>query len=282
MAGLPELRSATPDDLPAIRRLLAAYHNDGPVGRVDIVGPYVRHLIASHRALVTTIDGAVVAYGAVVDAVVAVQLCDLFVEPGRLGQGLGRPLLTALYEGSVDRTTFASDDPRALPLYARAGMSPLWASLYLDGPSGAIEAQPGLSAASAEPAEIAELERAWTGAFRPVDHDFWATQADADPFVVSDAAGPVAAGYGRARQASDARALDRLIIRPDAAPVGPALEALRRAGRGGAVHAVIPGPNPLLQALLERRFQLVDRDQYMATSADLIDPLHVLPNPGLL
>jgi hypothetical protein len=249
---------------------------------VDIVGPYVRHLIAHHRALVTTIDGSVVAYGAVVDAVIAVQLCDLFVEPGRLGQGLGRPLLAALHEGSTERTTFASDDPRALPLYARAGMSPRWVSLYLDGASTAIEAQPGLSVESAEPPRIADLEHAWTGAYRPIDHDFWATQADADPFVVADAAGPVAAGYGRARQASDARALDRLIMRPEAEPVPPALEALRRAGRGGPVHAVVPGPNPLLQALLERRFQLVDRDQYMATSADIIDPLHVLPNPGLL
>jgi GNAT superfamily N-acetyltransferase len=282
MPGPRALRSATPDDLPAIRRLLAAHHNDGPVGRVDIVGPYVRHVIANHRALVTTIDDSVVAYGAVVDAVIAVQLCDLFVVPDRLGQGLGRPLLTALYEGSVDRTTFASDDPRALPLYARAGMSPRWVSLYLDGPSTAIEAQPGLDTAPAEPARIAELERTWTGAFRPIDHAFWATQADADPFVVSDSSGPVAAGYGRARQDSDARSLDRLVIRPDAAPVGPALEALRRTGRGGPVHAVVPGPNPLLQALLERRFQVVDRDQYMASSADLIDPLHVLPNPGFL
>lgn len=213
---------------------------------------------------------------------IAVQLCDLFVEPGRLGQGLGRPLLSALYEGSVDRTTFASDDPRALPLYARAGMSPLWPCLYIDGPSTAIDVEPGLHSAPAEPARIAELEREWTGAFRPIDHDFWATQADADPFVVSDATGPVAAGYGRARQASEARALDRLVMRPDAEPVGPALEALRRTGRGGAVHAVVPGPNPLLQALLERRFQLVDRDQYMASSADLVDPLHVLPNPGML
>jgi hypothetical protein len=224
----------------------------------------------------------VVAYGAVADAVVAIQLCDLFVEPRRLGQGIGRPLLTALYADAKKRTTFASDDPRALPLYARAGMSPRWVSLYLDGPSTAIEAQPGLHVASAEPARIAALEQAWTGAFRPIDHDFWATQADADPFVVSDAAGPVAAGYGRARQASEARALDRLVVRPDTDPVAPALEALRRSGRGGAVHAVVPGPNPLLQALLEHRFQIVDRDQYMASSADLIDPLHVLPNPGLL
>ena len=217
-----------------------------------------------------------------VDAVVAAQLCDLFVEPGRVGQGLGRPLLAALFEGTDQRTTFASDDPRALPLYARAGMSPRWVCLYLDGPASGIEPQPGLDVESAEPTRIAELERAWTGSFRPVDHAFWATQADADPFVVSDGAGPIAAGYGRARQVSEARALDRLVLRPDADPVAPALEALRRTGRGGAVHVVVPGPNPLLQALLERRFQLVDRDQYMATSDDLVDPLHKLPNTGLL
>ena len=52
------------------------------------------------------------------------MLADLFVEPGRLGQGLGRPLLTALFEDAPVRATFASSDPRALPLYVRAGMTP--------------------------------------------------------------------------------------------------------------------------------------------------------------
>ena len=93
-----------------------------------------------------------------------------------------------------------------------------------------------------------------------MDHAFWATQAEADPFVISDTTGPVAVGYGRSRQASELRVLDRLVVRPDAEPVGPTLEALRRAGRGGGVRTVVPGPNPLLQALLERRFQLVRCD----------------------
>ncbi len=249
---------------------------------MDIIGPYVSHIVTHHRAMVSTIDGEVVAYGGVVDAVVAVQLADLFVEPARLGQGIGRPLLTALFEGTTHRTTFASDDPRALPIYARAGMSPRWVSLYLDGPSTQIEPQPGLEVAAADPSRIAELERAWSGVFRPVDHAFWGTQGHADPFVVSDAEGPVAAGYGRERQRGDLRVLDRLVVRPDADPLPAALAAVRRAGQGGPVHVIVPGPNPLLQALLERRFQLVDRDQYMASSADLIDPLHLLPNPGLL
>lgn len=212
----------------------------------------------------------------------AIHLADLFVAPEHLGRGIGRPVLSALFEDTTERTTFASDDPRALPIYARTGMSPLWVSLYLEGPSSGIEAQPGLETTAAEPERLAALEHDWTGAFRAVDHAFWATQAEADPFVISDTTGPVAVGYGRSRQASELRVLDRLVVRPDTEPVGPTLEALRRAGRGGGVRTVVPGPNPLLQALLERRFQLVDRDQYLASRADLVDPLHVLPNPGML
>ena len=95
-------------------------------------------------------------------------------------------------------------------------------------------------------------------------------------------AGPVAASYGRARQVSDVRALDRLVVRPGADPVAPALAALRRTGRGGPVHAVVPGPNPVLRVLLERRFRVVDRDQFMASSDDIVDPVRLLPNPGML
>jgi hypothetical protein len=242
----------------------------------------VRHILTNHRALVSTIDGEVVAYGAVVDAGTAVHLADLFVRPERLGQGIGRPLLGRLFEGVTNRTTYASDDPRALPLYARAGMSPRWVSLYLDGATSAIEAGGGLEVEDGDPARLAELERAWTGAFRPVDHAFWAQQAGSDPFTVSDASGLVALGYGRARQVSEMRALDRLIVRPDADVVPVALAALKRAGRGGVVRAVVPGPSPLLQALLGRGFRIADRDQYMATSDGLVDPLHALPNPGML
>jgi hypothetical protein len=242
----------------------------------------VSHLINHHRAMVSTIDGVVVAYGAVADAVVATMLADLFVDRERLGQGIGRPLLTALFEGSTRRATFASDDPRALPLYVRAGMAARWVSLYLSGPSTAIEPQPDLDVDPATSGEIAELDRTWTGAFRPIDHAYWASQPEADAFVVSDAAGPVAAGYARARQITELRVCDRLVLRPDADPVAPVLEAYRRTGRGGGVRAIVPGPNPVLRALLERGFVIDDRDQYLASDDDIVDPIHLLPNPGML
>jgi hypothetical protein len=76
--------------------------------------------------------------------------------------------------------------------------------------------------------------------------------------------------------------LDRALVRPDADPVAPALEAFRRTGRGGGVRAIVPGPNPVLRALLDRGFRIDDRDQYLASDDDIVDPIHALPNPGLL
>ena len=87
--------------------------------------------------------GAVVGFGAAVDAGRSVHLADLFVRPDRLGQGIGRPLLDAVFGDAERRTTFASDDPRALPIYVRVGMRPLWASLYVEGPSSRLPVATG-------------------------------------------------------------------------------------------------------------------------------------------
>ncbi len=276
------VRPATLEDVPAIRAILAAHGNDGPITRVDIIGPYLRYLVTRHRVLLAEESGAAVAFGAVLDTGLAVHLADLFVVPERLGQGLGGPLLAALYGGAPRRTTFASDDPRALPLYVRAGMMPLWPCLYLEGDGGHLSGASDLDLASVAPEELASLELAWTGAARADDHRFWASQADADPFLVADRDGPVALAIGRARQASEARVVDRLLIRPGADPVAPVLASLRRTARGGAVIASLLGPSPVLPVLLDHGFRVVDRDVYMASDPGLVDPARFIPNPGML
>ena len=81
---------------------------------------------------------------------------------------------------------------------------------------------------------------------------------------------------------TDVRTLDRLLVRPGADPVAPILLALRRAGHGGRVQSVLPGPNPVLPVLLEHGFRIVDHDQYLASSPELVDPARRLPNPGML
>ncbi|MEW6223835.1 MAG: GNAT family N-acetyltransferase [Chloroflexota bacterium] len=277
------IRPATREDIPAIRSILAAHGNDGPVRTVDIVGPYVTHLVVHHRAMVSQSGDELVAFGAAVDAGVAVHLADLFVRPDLLGHGIGRPLLAAVFGDATRRTTFASDDPRALPLYVRAGMAPMWATLYVEGASPVLPPAPaGMELASAEPDELAALERAWTGVDRTIDHAFWASQAEADSFLVTEHDEVVAIAHARARQVSAVRVIDRMVVRPGADPVAPTLAALGRAGRGGAVMAAVMGPSPVLRALLDLGFQVTDRDQYMASESGLVDPARLVANPGML
>lgn len=280
-----EIRRATPKDTAAIRAILAAHGNDGPVapGGVDIVGPYVAHLLRTATALVTQRDGEVVAFGAVADAGIAAMLTDLFVRPDLLGRGLGRPLLAALFGAAPARATFASSDPRALPLYVRAGMTPLWPNLYAEGRAAQLPPlDPGLTAWDASPDELALVEEAWTGVSRPRDHAYWAGQPAADAFVIEDKEGPVAIGYARAKQDTTTRQLDRLLVRPGAEPLAPIVAALARAARKGSVRACLFGPNPALPVLLEAGWRIVDSDQFLASSPDLVDPARLLPNPGLL
>ena len=276
------IRVATIDDIPSIRAILASHGNDGPIVHGDVVGPYLRHLIQRGRTLVSVVDDEVVGFAAAVDTGRGWHLADLFVRVERLGQGIGRPLLDAVFEGAADRSTFASDDPRALPLYVRAGMMPLWPSIYLEGASASLDtAAAGLSTESVSAARIAQFELEWTGQDRRHDHEFWAAQIDADSFVVVDAGDVVAVGHVRARQASAVRVVDRLVVHPDADPVAPTLAAIHRAGQGGPVFACIQGPSPVLRPLLELGFRVADRDTYLASSPDLIDPTRLIPNPGM-
>jgi GNAT superfamily N-acetyltransferase len=279
----PTIRPAALADLAAIRSILAAHGNDGPVVIGDVVGPYVAHLIGRGRALVAVADESIVGFGAAIDTGRSIHLADLFVDPARLGQGIGKPLLAAVLDGAGRRTTFASEDPRALPLYVRAGMQPMWTSLYVQGPSGALTGTPtGLVAETATPDRLAALELAWTGIDRSIDHAFWGTIPDGDAFVIRDGSEVAAFGYARTRQAVPIRVLDRLVIHPDADPVATTITALTRTGRGGPVHLCLLGPHPVLRPLLECGFRVVDRDVYLASDPAIVDPVRLVPNPGML
>jgi GNAT superfamily N-acetyltransferase len=281
--GSATIRQATLDDVPEIRSIFVEHGNDGPVEGADVVGPYLRHLIEAGRSLVVDDGPGLAAFGATLLTGRGRHLTDLFVRRDRLGQGIGRPLLDAVFGDDWPRTTFASDDPRAMPLYIRAGMAPLTTCLYLDGPAARIPAMgAGLTTADADASTIADLEREWTGLDRSVDHAFWATQAQPDSFVILEAGEPVAAGHARARQKSASRAVDRLVIRPEVDPVGPVCAALTRAARGGTVMATFLGPNRAVRPLLEAGFRIEDRDTFMASEPDLVDPDRLLPNPGML
>jgi hypothetical protein len=250
----------------------------------DVVGPYVSHLIRRGRTCVAESDGAVVGFGAAIDAGRAVHLGDLFVHPDLLGQGIGRRMLETVMAGGERRTTFASDDPRAMPIYVRAGMIPLWPSFYVQGAAADIPTGPGrLVTEDAGPDDLAAIELAWTGYDRTADHAHWAEVAEADSFVVRDGGDVVAIGHARVRQMAPVRVVNRLVVHPDADPVAPTLTALARTGRhDGDVMISLLGPNPILRPLLEAGFRIVEHDQFLASEPDLVDPTRLIPNSGML
>jgi hypothetical protein len=252
-----------------------------PTGAQD---PYLGHLIRRGTSAVAEIDGVVVGFGATVDTGRSTHLADLFVLPTYHGRGLGGRLLTAVFGDRFPRTTFSSDDPRALPLYVRAGMTPVWPSLYISGDPGGLPDDPeDIAVEDATFDDVARLEGEWGGVDRAPDLAFWATHRDPRAVVVVRAGQPVAAGLGRGRLNGIGRWVDRAVVAPDEEPIAPLVALIRRAAGGGdLIGASVAGPSPLLPQLLASGFRIRDRDTFMTSDPALIDPARTLANTGIL
>jgi hypothetical protein len=168
-------------------------------------------------------------------------------------------------------------------------MVPRWPLLYLlGGPAAAFDqlgsSAGGVTVEPAEPRSLAELDEAWTGVWRPDDHEYAAPFDRAAVLVVRRGDEPVAFGYaGHAPTAPR----ERLFIAPlmarsvEDAPVavGAILGAMARAGVV-AIEIPIPGPHPALAPLIRAGFRIADRDQYVASEDGLIDALRRVPDPS--
>ncbi len=281
-AGL-RIRPATDDDVGAILGVWAANGDTIPKGGVDILTPYLAHLLRTGRVLVAEDSDRVVGFGAVVERTGVTHLADLFVLPDRFGEGIGGRLLDAVFGDAGARTTFASSDPRAMPLYVRAGMSPLWPNLYLDVDASALP--PSSPTAVCEPAETAslvQLEQLWLGDASTADHRFWASLPEARPFVVVDRGQPVAAVHARTRRSGQDRWINRVVMAPDCDPAVVLVAAYRHASEGGRIGSCLPGPNPALRMLLAGGARIIDQDTYMASDPSPFDPLRRISDGGIL
>jgi GNAT superfamily N-acetyltransferase len=286
MATGPAIRRATLDDQPAIAELMAA--NDEPQGWPGIPGwPYLAFLVTHGDARVAVDGDAVVGFGASVEAGPITHLADLFVDPGRHGGGIGRTLLAAVMPADRPRTTFASADPRAVPIYARSGMRPSWPLLYLEGDPRRLPAAADLPAAETVPLEaFTKIHRDLTGVARPDLDRYQSGLPGAATIVARDGGSVVAAGVVRNLRVRTARALDRLVITAEATEADATrilLAAIRAAAvEGQPVDVLVPGPNPALPVLLDAGFRMLDRDIYCESEPGLIDPVRRIPNTGFV
>jgi GNAT superfamily N-acetyltransferase len=281
------IRAATEDDVRAIDAVLRA-NDEPPPGEPTYPegaqDSYLRHLIMRGRTVVAEIDGEVAGFGATVFNGRLTHLADLFVLPAHHGQGYGGRLVAAAFGDAFPRTTFSSDDPRALPLYIRAGMAPLWPSLYIAGDPAGLPPDPnGLEVVNATLDDVARLEAEWAGVDRSADVAYWSKLIEPCASIILRAGRPVAVGLARGRLNGIGRWIDRAQVAPDEDPIAPLVALLRRgAGDGNLIGASVAGPSPLLPALLAAGFRIRDQDTFMASDPDLIDPTRILANTGIL
>jgi GNAT superfamily N-acetyltransferase len=255
-----------------------------PPGYPEALDAHYLQLIRHGRTVVAESVDGVVGFGAVALSDRGTHLADLFVRPDLQSRGIGRRLLAAVFDDDAwPRTTFSSSDPRALPLYIRFGMRPLWPNLYLGGDGRRIPEQPAVAVTPAEGGEVAALERAWWGVDRPAMHAYWAGQPQAVPFVVRRDGRPIGAGDARARLRGPGRWVNMFFVAPGEDPLAPTLAAIRfSAGPDGTTGGCLLGPHPAVPALIEAGFRVVDRDTYQASDAGLIDPERLVVNTGFL
>jgi GNAT superfamily N-acetyltransferase len=280
------IRPATAADLRAIRAVIDAEEAPPTLegGFPEALDAYFLHLIEHGEVAVAEDDDDVVAFGATIGSGRGVHLADLFVRRDRQSAGLGRRLLETLFADRWPRTTFSSDDPRAMPLYIRMGMRPLWPNLYMAGDARRLPEPPKelvVEAATAD--EVAALEREWIGVDRPIQHRFWASQPAAAPLIVRERGRAVAAGHARSRLRGGGRWMNSFLVAPDAEPHDPSLAAIRWSGDDeGRIGTCLLGPNPILPTLIAAGFRILYRDTYQASDPTLIDPERVLVNTGML
>jgi GNAT superfamily N-acetyltransferase len=260
------VRPATHPDLDSIRAIAESYGNLANWPRRP---DYIDHELATGTLTVCELDGEVVGFGGVLERGEVAHLADLFVRRDQLGKGIGKAILERTLPAGSRRVTFASKDPRALPLYMRFGMVPVAPLLYLKGwlDAAARLVDSGVSLRESTAEEVADLDRVASGRDRRQDLEFVGAHGQCLGAIHR---GRVI-GYGFVR-----------LVEGDAF-VGPTgavtADGSRRtalalihwaAEHATSCHIAAFGPHPAASALVDAGFRIEDMDTFMASDVRLI------------
>src|SRR5690348_13083612 len=163
----------------------------------------LKHIMETGTAFVAEQDGQVIGYASAITRGSIAYLTDLFVHPAMQSSHIGKALLQRALplDAPLTRSTCSSTDHRAIALYIRAGMQPLWPhfNLLLNEPVRDARWQSSIEIREAS-IGLAEFER-WdarlSGRNRPQDHAFWRQQQRAVPLWFYNQGEVVGYGYVR-------------------------------------------------------------------------------------
>jgi GNAT superfamily N-acetyltransferase len=287
------LRPAASSDLPEMMRVWLLAEGD-EVESDQPVPVGLLHLLDTGTVRVAEVDDSLAGFAVSFVRGDVTFLAQLFIDPERQSGGVGRALLQAVMpEDGTVRATISSPDPRAVGLYVRHGMAPAWPAFDLSVDVASLHQLP-VSMATIQPArggdpDLVAMDAAVNGRSRPQDHRHWIEQRGGIPFWFERHG--KRAGYGYLQVGRDGQ---DAVLRGDSVRVGPVgvvdpadaydcvLAAVDLAREyGSQLEMLVPGPQPVLGALLEAGWRIKDIETFMTSSRPpFVDGACYIPSGG--
>ncbi len=289
------IRPATAADLPEVN----AIYYDNEVDEESDFAPERRelacfaHELETGTMLVAERAGKPLGFASSIRRGEVTFLTELFIRPGRQSSGMGRALLRGVLPVEGIRCTLSSRDFRALGLYTRAGMRPLWPNIWLRAKADKIGELPGddveVEEARPEDAELAAWDERISGRARPQDAAYWLRECAAVPVWFRRGGQTLGYAYIQMRSSFSLWMPDACFIGPlgvqdteeAAACAGAAARWVR--ARTPSVRMAVPGPNGALGPLLEAGFRIVYVETFCSSAPEpFFDPRRYLASGDAL
>lgn len=281
------IRPAVPSDFKQAYDLWYNIEVDGdpnPPPRSGIPSVY-EHELETGEMYVAEIHGQVVGFGAVIKRGSVSYVSELFVRGDQQSSGLGKALLSHILLKDVPICcTLSSRDPRALALYIRAGMHPLWQNYLLIGKSSDLEHLPCGDVKACEQygldPEFVRWDAKICGRRRPIDHEYWLRKTQAVPLWFRRKRRRVGYGYVQMRN-------NDFVYYPEAVTIGPIGAATPEEAafcvcaaicwakpHSSVVRIGVPSAHPSLSILLNCGFRITYVETFLSTSTRMFANMH--------